>query len=72
MKTLQLAKDIENNNINFYQSYNKKIGSFNISMFSEAFGWNGDEVIKYFLDVLTDCNYHSERKSIEETLKIKL
>ena len=69
MKTLQLAKDLKSNNIKVYQSYNKQIGSFDINKFSEAFSWDGDKVIQYFLDVLTDCNYHTERKAIQLTLK---
>ena len=68
MKTIQISKDPRSNNINIYQSYNNKIGSFDIPAFSEAFDWNGDEVINYFLDVLTDCNYHSERKVIEDAI----
>lgn len=69
MKSIQLAKDLKSNDIKVYQSYNKQIGSFDISKLSEAFSWNGEKVIEYFLDVLTDCNYHTERKQIETTLK---
>lgn len=38
---------------------------------SKAFEWNGEEIIDFFLDVLTDCNYHTERKKIEKALNEK-
>ena len=68
MKTIQLSKDTEANKIGVYQSHNKKIGELFPKDISQAFDWNGEEVINFFLDVLTDCNYHTERETIEEEL----
>jgi hypothetical protein len=72
MKTTQIVHDPERNRLNVYQSHQgKKIGEINVSDVSKAFGWNGEAVIDFFLDVLTDCNYHTERREIEEALTIK-
>lgn len=68
---LKLEKDTESNRINVFSNHGKKIGSFGVSEISQAFSWSGDEVIDLFLDVLTDCNYHSERKLIEQALNIE-
>ena len=40
----------------------------NVTDISSQFEWNGDEVIQFMLDVLTDCNYHSEVKQIRNIL----
>jgi len=40
-----------------------------VSSISEEHGWDGGKVIELFLDVLTDCNFHSERKAIENALE---
>ena len=69
--SIQIAKDPTENKLNVFQGYGKKIGQVKISDVSEAFNWNGEEVTRFFLDVLTDCNYHSERKLIEQTLNKK-
>ena len=67
--SIQIEKDPTEGKINVYQNHGKKIGSLNPSDFGQAFSWNGERAIDFFLDVLTDCNYHAERKAIEKALK---
>jgi hypothetical protein len=67
--SIQIAKDPTVNKINVYQNHGKKIGSLDVSNFGNAFSWDGEKAIEFFLDVLTDCNYHTERKTIEQALK---
>ena len=67
--TIQIAVDPQEQKINVYQNHKEKVASLGIDKFSQAFDWNGEAVISFFLDVLTDCNYHSERKAIEKALK---
>lgn len=69
MKSIQIDKDVNENKINVYENYGKKIAELDIQAFGTAFSWNGEKVIDFFLDVLTDCNYHTERKAIEKSLK---
>lgn len=66
--TYQIAKDPTKNKINLYKNSGSKVGEFSISDFGTAFGWDGEAAIGFFLDVLTDCNYHTERKQIEQAL----
>lgn len=67
---LKIAKEPNENTINvFNPSTQKKIGKLTVSEFGEGFSWNGEEVISFFMDVLTDCNYHTERRLIEMVIK---
>lgn len=70
IKTIQISKHTTKNTICVYRNHSNIIAELNPSDFAAAFNWYGDEVITFFLDVLTDCNYHTERKIIESTLKI--
>ena len=69
--SIQISKEPNENKLCVYQNHNKKIGELEISDFGTAFNWNGEDVIDFFLDVLTDCNFHSERTAIERALEIK-
>ena len=69
MKTLQISKLAGQDKIGVYESFSKKIGELDTQDFGSAFSWNGEDAIKFFLEVLTDCNYHQERKAIEVALK---
>jgi len=66
--TIQISKEPNEKKVNIFKDHNQKIGSFRPSNMAEAFDWNGDEVIGFLLDTLTECNYHTERKRIEQTL----
>jgi hypothetical protein len=69
MNTIQISKLAGQNGIGVYESFSKKIRELYAQDFGAAFSWSGEDVIDFFLDVLTDCNYHQERKVIEVALK---
>jgi len=71
MEKLQIHKHPTENKIEVYKNHHRKIGELYVSSFGTAFSWNGEDVIDFFLDVLTDCNYHTERKKIEQVIKFK-
>jgi hypothetical protein len=66
--SIQIAKEPNENKINVFKDHGEKVGALKVGDFGTAFSWNGEEVIDFFLEVLTDCNYHSERKAIEKAL----
>ena len=66
--TIQISKEPSSNTINVFKDSNKKVGELSPSDFGTAFGWDGYAAIDFFLDVLTDCNYHLERKEIERAI----
>ena len=66
--TIQISKHPIENKIEVYKNHHQKVGELKPSDFGTAFSWNGEDVINFFLDVLTDCNYHTERKQIEKAL----
>lgn len=67
--TIQLAK-IDTETIGVYKDHNQKIGNIKPSDISQAFDWNGEEVMKFFAEVLVDCNYHTEAKQIKEMINL--